>query len=108
MSKPIHITDQEFESKVLRSSVPVIVDFWADWCGPCLSIAPLLEEIASEYDGRLTVAKIDVDSNPQMANQYGVRSIPTLILFIKGQPVERLIGYMPKSELVVRIESYLD
>lgn len=108
MSKVVTISDEIFEKEVIRASIPVVVDFWAEWCGPCHWIAPLVEEIASEYDGRLKVARMDVDTNPDIATRYGVRGIPTLILFKKGQPVERLVGYMPKLQLVARIEPYLD
>jgi len=108
MSKVVAVSDESFEKEVVRASIPVIVDFWADWCGPCHRIAPLVKEIASEYDGRLKAAKIDVDLNPSIATRYGVRGIPTLILFKRGQPVERLVGYMPKPQLVARIEPHLD
>jgi thioredoxin 1 len=107
MSKVVAVSDEGFEEEVIRTSIPVVVDFWAEWCEPCHRITPLVEEIASEYDGRLKVAKVDVDCSPTIATRYGVRGIPTLILFKGGQPVERLVGYMPKSELVARIEPYL-
>jgi thioredoxin 1 len=103
MSKPIAITDNEFDQEVVKSDKPVIVDFWAAWCGPCKMIAPILEEVATEYDGKLKVAKIDVDSNTKIASQYGIMSIPTLLFFKDGKLVDQVIGAMPKAQLVNRI-----
>lgn len=107
MAAPFTVTDQEFQEKVLDSDVLTITDFWAAWCGPCKMIAPLLEEIAEEYDGQLQVAKLDVDYNQQTAMAYGVMSIPTLILFKDGQAVERIVGYMPKDRLMSKIAPYM-
>ena len=107
MSEPVHITDDTFEAEVVQSAMPAIVDFWAAWCAPCHMIAPVLEEIAEEYDGQLKVAKLDVDQNPQVATQFGVMSIPTMILFKDGEAVERLIGYMPKERLLEKITPHL-
>jgi thioredoxin 1 len=101
------VTDSNFQAEVLSSSEPVLVDFWATWCGPCRMVAPIVEEIASEQNGKLKVAKVDVDSNPQTAQQFGVMSIPTLIVFKGGQPVERLVGYMPKAKLMQAIQPHL-
>jgi thioredoxin len=107
MSKPIHITDETFEAEVIQAELPVLTDFWATWCGPCLMIAPVLEEIATEYASQLKVAKLDVDSNPRTAMQFGVMSIPTLILFKNGEAVERVVGAMPKKTLLARITPHL-
>ena len=107
MAEPIAVTDDTFDEEVLQSSLPVVTDFWADWCGPCHAIAPILEEIASEQDGQLKVTKMDVDSNPLTPTRYGVRGIPTLIVFNGGQPVETLVGWMPKEQLLRRLSPYL-
>ena len=107
MAKPAEVTDQTFEEAVLKAKLPTVVDFWAVWCGPCKMIAPALEEIAAEYDGKLQVLKLDVDHNNQSAMQYGVMSIPTLILFKNGQPVERIVGFMPKEKLLKRLTPHL-
>ncbi len=94
-----HVTDGSFEQDVLRSAEPVVVDFWAEWCGPCHAIAPALEELATELDGKVTIAKLNIDENPQTAIRYGVRSIPTLIMFKNGEPMAMQVGAAPKSRL---------
>jgi thioredoxin 1 len=107
MAKPFAVTDDTFEEVVLSADLPTVVDFWAVWCGPCKMIAPVLEEIAEEYDTQLQVVKLDVDGNGQTAMQYGVMSIPTLILFKDGQAAERIVGFMPKAKLLSKITPHL-
>ena len=107
MAKPIEVTDSTFEELVLKAELPTVVDFWAVWCGPCKMIAPVLEEIAGDYEGRIQVVKLDVDYNNQSAMQYGVMSIPTLILFKNGQVAERIVGYMPKEKLLSKLKPHL-
>ncbi|MFN4218809.1 MAG: thioredoxin [Candidatus Bipolaricaulia bacterium] len=102
-----HVSDSTFEKEVLQASLPVLVDFYADWCGPCRAIAPIVEEIAHELTNKLKVVKLDVDQNPETAMQYGVQSIPTLLLFKNGKEIERLIGYMSKSKLLSKVEPHL-
>jgi thioredoxin 1 len=97
--KIVHVTDASFEDEVVKSSVPVLVDFWAAWCGPCKMIAPVLDEIAEEYAGQLKVCKVDVDANQQLPSKYGVRGIPTLILFKAGQAAATKVGALSKSQL---------
>ncbi len=105
--KPITITDQNFNSEVLKSDTPVLIDFWAVWCGPCRMIAPIVEELAVEYSGKLKVGKLDVDNNQQTSINYGVRSIPTLLIFKDGQLKDTIIGAVPKSQIVQRLKSVI-
>jgi thioredoxin 1 len=105
--KPIAVTDSSFDAEVLRASGPVVVDFWAEWCGPCRMIAPFLEELATDMAGRVTVAKVNIDENPQTPTKYGVRGIPTMILFKGGQVAATKIGALPKSKLREWVESVL-
>lgn len=105
--KPLDVTDANFQAEVLDSSVPVLVDFWAVWCGPCRMIAPIVEELASEYEGKLKVTKLDVDNNQQTSIKYGVRSIPTIKIFKGGKEVDTIIGAVPKPQLVQRVNALL-
>ncbi len=104
MSHPIAITDDTFEAEVIKSDIPVLVDFWAEWCGPCKMIAPIVEELANEMDGKVKFAKLDVDTNPKTATNYGIRGIPTMLIFNDGKPVDQVVGAVPKSVLKSRIE----
>jgi thioredoxin 1 len=105
MSKhAVTLTDQNFEELVLKSDKPVLVDFWAQWCGPCLNIAPAIEELAQEFDGKVVVGKLDVDANPVVASQFGIRSIPTLLVIKNGVVVDKQIGASPKSVLKQKLE----
>jgi thioredoxin 1 len=104
MSSPIDITDASFEEEVIKSDTPVLVDFWADWCAPCKMIAPMVEELSVEFDGKVKFTKLDVDSNPNSATSYGIRGIPTLLIFNGGQPVDQVVGAVPKSVLKKRLE----
>ena len=101
------LTDANFSKSVIQSTVPVLVDFWAEWCGPCRMIAPTVEELASDYDGKVTVGKVNVDDNPAIAGQFGVRSIPTLLLFKGGEVVESVVGVADKQRLQSIIEKHL-
>ena len=106
--KPMEMTDSNFQQEVLSSDRPVLVDFWAEWCGPCKMIAPIVEELAKEYDGKLKVGKVDVDMNQQVSMQFGVRSIPTLLIFKSGKVVEQVIGAVPKRLLAEKIAKHLN
>jgi thioredoxin 1 len=107
MASPKAVSDANFEADVLKSSGPVLVDFWAEWCGPCKAIAPALEEIARDMDGKITIAKVNIDENPMSPTKYGVRSIPTLMLFKDGKVAATKIGALPKSALVSWVQSVL-
>jgi thioredoxin 1 len=105
--KPVELTDSSFETEVLKSTIPVLIDFWAIWCGPCRMVSPIVEELAGEYSGKLKVGKVDVDSNPATAMHYGIRSIPTLLLFKDGQVVEQIVGAVPKRVIVDKLSRHL-
>ena len=104
MSHPVAVTDATFQVEVVDSDTPVVVDFWAEWCGPCKAIAPIVEELAGEYDGKVKFAKMDVDTNPGVPMQFGIRGIPTLIIFNGGKAVDQVVGAVPKSMLKKRVE----
>jgi thioredoxin 1 len=106
--KTIPVDDATFQNEVLNSDKPVLVDFWAIWCGPCKMISPVVDEIANEYDGKLKVLKMDVDANPKTAMQFGIRSIPTLLVFKGGQVVEQIIGAVPKRHLLEKVTPHLN
>ncbi len=107
MAEPFVVTDDTFEEKVLQANLPTLVDFWAEWCGPCRMIAPVVHDIADEYGDYLQVAKLDVDTNPNTPNRLGIRGIPTLILFSHGQEVKRIVGYRPKEAMLDELLPYI-
>ena len=108
MRKPITLDDSNFDQIVLQSKTPVLVDFWATWCKPCLAISPIIDELAEEYDGRITVARVDVDQNPKATSRYSIRSIPTLLIFKNGAPAAHIVGLRPKEELKQSLDDALD
>jgi thioredoxin 1 len=107
VAKPKEVSDATFEQEVLQAQQPVLVDFWAPWCGPCRMVAPIVEELADEYEGRVNFVKLNTDDNPVTAARYGIRSIPTLLVFNGGQPVGQVIGFRPKSDLKRRLDAVL-
>ncbi|HET9201095.1 MAG TPA: thioredoxin [Dehalococcoidia bacterium] len=107
MSKTEEVTDATFDSDVLKAQGPVLVDFWAPWCGPCRMVSPIVDELAGEYDGKISFYKLNTDNNPNTAVKYGIRSIPTLLLFKDGAPVDQVIGFRPKEDLKKRLDAAL-
>ncbi|MDX2230699.1 MAG: thioredoxin [Leptolyngbyaceae cyanobacterium bins.349] len=107
MSAAAQVTDATFKQEVLESDVPVLVDFWAPWCGPCRMVAPIVDEISAQYEGQIKVVKVNTDENPTVASQYGIRSIPTLMIFKGGQRVDMVVGAVPKTTLSTTLEKYL-
>lgn len=107
MAKPKDITTDDFTDEVEMSDTPVLVDFWAEWCGPCKQLAPRIEELAEEYDGKVKFVKVDVDDNQELAGQFGIRSIPTLLLFDDGEKVDQIVGSVPKERIKEEIENVL-
>lgn len=103
-TRPIAVTDDDFAEQVLRSETPVLVDFWAEWCGPCRALGPVIETLSGEYDGRVKVAKVDVDANQQVAMRYGIRSIPTVMVFDHGQVVDTFVGVRPRSDYAASLD----
>ena len=108
MTKPVVVDDSNFDQTVLQAETPVLVDFWAPWCRPCLMVAPILDELAEEYSGRVNIARLDVDQNPKTAAKYSIMSIPTMLLFKKGKPIANIIGFRPKEELKRSLDAALD
>ncbi len=107
MSKPVEVNEAKFDEMVLKAKIPVLVDFWAPWCGPCRMVAPIVDELANEYDSKVAFMKLNVDDNPKVATKYGVMSIPALIIFKNGVPVSNLVGFRPKPDIKKNIDSAL-
>ena len=107
MTAPMAVTDNDFEQEVLEAETPVLVDFWAEWCAPCKMVAPVIDDLAEEYEGKIKFTKVDVDVNPQTAMKYGIRSIPTLLVFKGGSPVDQVVGAVPKAVIKKSLDSTL-
>jgi len=107
MAKPYEVTDANFDSEVVKSDTPVLVDFWAPWCGPCRMVAPIVDELSEEYDGKVKFVKLNTDDNVRVATQFGIRSIPTLLVFKQGEVAGQIIGFRPKSDLKKKLDAVL-
>ncbi len=108
MGEPTAIDDTNFDQIVLQAKIPVLVDFWAPWCRPCLMVAPILDELAGEYNGKINITRMDVDQNPKTAAKYSIMSIPTMLIFKKGEPISQIVGFRPKPELKRSLDAALD
>ncbi len=108
MSKALIFSDDSFEDDVLNADKPVLVDFWAEWCGPCKMVGPIVDELAGEYEGEAKIGKVDVDSNPQISTNYGIRSIPSLLIFKNGEVVDQIVGAVPKNQLKKQLDAQLN
>jgi len=108
MAKPYEVSDANFESEVIKADKPVLVDFWAPWCGPCRMVAPIVDELSDEYDGKVKFVKLNTDDNVKTASEFGIRSIPTLLVFKGGKPVGQIIGFRPKSDLKKRLDAAVE
>jgi thioredoxin 1 len=108
MANPLHLTDDSFDTEISGQNNVVLVDFWAAWCGPCRAIAPIIDELANDYDGKAKIAKVDVDNNPRVAMQYGIRSIPALLIFKDGNVVDTIVGAVPKTYITERLNAQLN
>lgn len=107
MAQPLHLSDDAFDEEVLQSDVPVLIDFWAAWCGPCRMVAPIIDELAGEYQGKAKICKLDVDNNQKTAMNYGIRSIPTILIFNGGEVVDSIVGAVPKQQIIDRLDSHI-
>jgi thioredoxin 1 len=107
MAQPIHLSDASFEQEVIKSDLPVLIDFWAAWCGPCRMIAPVIDELANDFSSQAKICKLDVDNNQQTAMQFGIRSIPTILIFKGGEVVDTIVGAVPKEQILNKLKSHI-